>query len=1843
MPNSAPTLHWRHYSKWSARLPCVLLQHLLLLLHLLSMRNAHGQTQQNQPPHFVPSSGDMSRFSLLENTPVGSPVYQLRGIDPEGSRLKYSISGPVFSVDRETGVVRLRQELDRETQDTIEVIISITDEGIYDTEPNTVSLRREIPVRDYNDNHPIFIGRPYTGSVSESLAVGEELEIKPRIIAIDRDEGINAVLTIKCVQENDICDTFDVRAIRIADGNYTARVTLKKPLDYESRPSYIMTVAASDGALDNRLSSFASVSINVIDVQDQPPVFTNAPYSATLAENTAADVSVLTIKGVDGDVGIPRDIALTLGDEIFGHFVLEPFGEPKAGTAILKTTDVPLDRENPEILQNGGVYVFNVRATEIVDGALQPDYATTRVTIVVTDVDDHIPEFNLDYFNLSIPENLEKGMALPGLSVFVDDRDLGENSRYALSLRDIKNSKDIFAVSPESAHGRTPVVVRVLNSTKLDYDVAEPELRHFQFDLVATAKGEEKSKARVQINLEDINDNAPIFERSSYRLVVPENATMHEEFGKFNATDKDSGEYGKITYLLKGFGSDNFYVHPDTGGFYVQKPLDYEKQNSYSLTLVAKDGGGRESNAILYVDVLDVNDNYPAFESDEYTRIIREGTASFEPQFFVRAHDYDGPTQGGGRIKYGMVSENSISGNVFQIDETTGEITLHKVARSMDTERGEYELVVSATDFGIPPLSNTTHVLVRVGISGNQRPIFKGHFQNIENVPVLGPPSYRVSIPENALPGYNVTKVTANDPDGLDELLRYRIVGANDNFDIDEITGLITVSPHAHIDRDANMDSFEITVNAVDAGMPIAETATTTVYVNIKDINDEKPKFEYASYAGYVSERTDVGESILKVRAIDKDLYSKLEYSITGTVKATTKAGVSIANRSSYKPEEAFRIDSGSGEIFVNSSLRHDVAAVITFTVQVRDLNAEVDPEEQIDTTEITIYVQSFKDTNPVFKNKGWTSSKPAVNIVLKEEMPIDSALFILQAEDPVTQTVITNFQLVEPAEMEYFQINERTGEIILKKRLDYEALEEEKTEFDFQVKATSVDGQRSTITRVNITVENVNDNSPIFEAPAYKAAILENKMHPEKVVQVKANDKDAALNARDQRLGYHKIVYTLQGEYAELFGINSTTGEIVVAANQTIDRERTPHIHLKVKAEDSPGSPTDAKQSTVQLTIDVLDVNDNAPEFSQRNYTGVIPENAPIDSFVLKVYANDPDDGPGGEVRYELVDEGDAKDLFKINAASGELRTKRELTGKGRSQSYELVIRAQDNGNQISKQESLAAEVPVIVYIGDVSANDGIPYFLEPKVGQKANVTENSPIGSPVFQVIASDPDNPDTPSGMLYYAILQDTPDAEFFAIDERSGLITTLQPLDRESKDLYNIILEVSDDGQPRQSVTRILQIMVLDVDDHAPHFGREIDAVPITFAILEEEPEGTIVGNLSAIDEDKGDNALIDYAIIDGNNENVFSIERTDGNVAIIRTTKPIDRESVESYTLTVKCLKRGEINYQFLGDEYEPNDLSLIQILIKVIDIDDNLPEFIHKDASIGIRINVPIDTVIRTVHAVDRDAEAPAIVYALDNVTFVPQFYKRMRKIDSTPLKRLFTINNRTGELRTGGSFADYVDGYFQIKIRANNSERAKRHAYDNLKVFVIRGKSLLKFIFARPPTEIQGIIRPFQEKLQQKLKPLGLELHILDTQVLTRADYTLDFTATSSCFQMFKNGAAISLQEMQKLMHSEQMKQELFDVYVEYGVSEVELCSVRKLQVAASVMTSAGTWLVILAALIGLAALVAACTACCLKRKYKKHSKRSLQASRAPTEPYSVGMSVPTLYYSEPIYGQLS
>lgn len=643
-------------------------------------------------------------------------------------------------------------------------------------------------MKDFNDNAPQFIGRPYSTSVTEDTPIGSIIEVSPNIMVTDPDEGKNAEITLSCTptegEYDDICEIFDVVTDQISDGNFTAIITLMKPLDFESRSSYILTLLAEDGSQTNPLSSVATISINVVDKQDQAPIFLNAPYSVTVQENMPEDSLILSIYAQDGDTGNPRPILLTLEDENKGYFKLEQISAN--ATAFLYTTEIPIDREDVDIFQNGGVYSFNIQATELINGQLPADYSTTQVTIVITDVDDHMPEFNEQHFEIDVPENLEKGTPLPGLSIYVDDKDLGANSQYNLSLRNVLNAENVFEVIPKSGHNRTPIVVKVLDPSKLDFDVGNPDLRVLKFDLIASVNGVGYSSANVTVYLQDVNDNGPVFEQLNYEFSVSENAEIGTKIGNLTATDKDSGKFGKITYVLKGFGSENFQTEKYTGGLFVKKELDYEHQKSYSLSIVAIDGDGWETNANILMYVTDENDNPPIFESQEYTRTIREGAIEFEPQFYVRAIDIDGPQQGNGKIAYSIDTENSVSGHVFSIDPETGEIKIESPVSSVDTERGQYELVVTATDFGTPPLKNTTRVLIRVGISGNQRPIFKKRFSSVDVNELPGPTRYKVSIPENAPPDYNITTVSATDPDGLDVLLTYRIVGANDNFVIDE-------------------------------------------------------------------------------------------------------------------------------------------------------------------------------------------------------------------------------------------------------------------------------------------------------------------------------------------------------------------------------------------------------------------------------------------------------------------------------------------------------------------------------------------------------------------------------------------------------------------------------------------------------------------------------------------------------------------------------------------------------------------------------------------------------------------------------------------------------------------------------------------------------------------------------------------------------------------------------------------------------------------------------------------------------------------------------------------------
>lgn len=1484
---------------------------------------------------------------------------------------------------------------------------------------------------------------------------------------------------------------------------------------------------------------------------------------------------------------------MTLEGDDLNHFDLKISREGDITVGTLVTTDVALDREETRILHDGGIYTFKVRATELINDEIPADSTISVITIVVTDVDDLSPVFNEPFFHVKIFEDIGFDTPLPGLNMVASDDDVGDNAKFVLALRDAPGYPGIsraFSVTPEEAQGRVPVVIRPRDLQVLDYDVDDPAKRELEFDVTASVNNHVSAFSRVHIKLLDANDHSPVFSETIYKLTVREDAKIGTKFGDIIATDLDSGSFGELTFTLRGFGADKFRTDPKYGGIWVSKNLDYETQRSYSLTMEARDGGGKVSTVNLLIELSDVNDNNPVFEQNEYSRTVREGATSFDPQMFVRATDVDGPSHGNGRVIYSIIRNNGMTEGVFKIHPETGEITMALPANSGDTERGIYELDIRATDRGYPPLYSDAKIFIRVGVPGNQKPIFRGNYKGTP-----GPNNYRARLLENASPGTEVIKVVANDPDGRDSLLQYYIAsGAKDNFVIDSSSGIITVSPDARLDLEAGGNKYEVIVYAVDSGTPVRETATTTVSVNVLDINNKPPKFKNSTYSVYVSERATIGETILKVLAIDPDSDSNIEYSIAEPINASDKTGVALKSTTPYDYKTVFKINSTTGSVVVNRALDYQVAAVIILTVEAKDLNAMIDKEKQIDKVEVTIYVQAFSDDNPIFLNSGWSANNPTIRVIVPEEQPLGTTILMISARESTGQPV-QRFDLVRDENDEgYVNVGAQSGNVVLSKRLDYETLHDKFIKFKVRALARDYEITRKmSETLVIVEINDINDNSPVFSQKDYKISVLEDSKPLKSVLNVKAVDIDSSDTDEEIKRGYGKVRYSLTGENANLFEIDSSIGNIWIAKDVYLDRERQSVLRFYIVASDVPQGGAEQKTKRALVTVDVLDVNDNAPSFPQDTYTAVIPENAPTGVSIVNITASDPDEGKGGQIHFEIIDEGEASGLFKINHTSGEIFSSKKLTGKGRTEPYMMRIRAQDGG-----QPALFSDVALTLYIGDVVSNDGVPLFIRPTLEEIAYISENSTIGSPVFQVVASDPDDPNLPNGKITFKFLEDGNfgnDASSFKINGETGLITTRKLLDREVKDSYTLILIAQDLGTPPQQASRVLQVIINDIDDHKPHFKRKLDSSPIELLVQEEVNIGTEVGIIEAIDEDIDDNGKIDYVIIYGNEKGLFMIERLDNNSAVIKTAGRIDREISDRHLFTVKCYKYPVMNTDIIPKPYNRQDPSERQVLVKVIDIDDNKPKFRKNNVTIGVRLNVPIDTSVITLEAFDDDSSAHPINYIMGKVFFTSLAEPSMVKKE---IPSYLALNNQTGEIRTTGSMGSYADGFMEIPIIANNTETPDRQANMILRIFLLRDRDMLKFVFSKPPAEVRKKLEDFEKAVQQALA-LPITVNVYDTQFYAKEDNSLDFSSTSSCFQMVGR-ETYDLEEMKALLR-DTTNEELNKVYENYHVEKVQHCAVVVARADASRIQK---WVLFISVFVGIAAIISSCTLCCMHSK---------------------------------------
>ncbi|CAG0885750.1 unnamed protein product [Cyprideis torosa] len=535
-------------------------------------------------------------------------------------------------------------------------------------------------------------------------------------------------------------------------------------------------------------------------------------------------------------------------------------------------------------------------------------------------------------------------------------------------------------------------------------------------------------------------------------------------------------------------------------------------------------------------------------------------------------------------------------------------------------------------------------------------------------------------------------------------------------------------------------------------------------------------------------------------------------------------------------------------------------------------------------------------------------------------------------------------------------------------------------------------------------------------------------------------------------------------------------------------------------------------------------------------------------------VEASDPDLGDSGKVTFN----------FAVSS-EGLITVLSPLAGKGRPEAYHLQIEATDSGTP-----PLTSMVPVSIFVGDVSSNDGIPKILKPKIGENVTVMENAPAGTAVFQVFAHDPDDPKSPQGKLRYSLLDDL---SVFKIDQNSGLIRTRIPLDREVRDEYPLMVIVQDRGVPPQQDSRAVKVIVEDKDDHRPRF-RDSRAVKVivedkddhrprfrtrksmkVISIPEELPAGSLVGEIECVDEDVGPNAEIDYHLTYSTApEGAFRLATSsDFKRGELFVDGRLDREEFEGFDLVARCLPRGEAPKR----SRQANDDSSLSIRIKLLDIDDNPIRF-KNPTTVGLRPSAAVNSLVVTLEPYDldllpsknserqpwmagrslsqkSDAKSP-FQFTIGSARFFPTFPDRNDPMGSAPVpaENAFYIDEQGGlrlnsgfpKLLSEASHAAAPSGRFEVVVLAKNRVRQEKSlssatgssansvntggseaAMLAIQIHMIPESELLRFVFDDHHREVQRRAGEFVSKVEAAMEA-PLHLHLQPPEV--RDEYPL-------------------------------------------------------------------------------------------------------------------------------------
>ncbi|XP_041845365.1 protocadherin gamma-A3-like isoform X5 [Melanotaenia boesemani] len=481
-----------------------------------------------------------------------------------------------------------------------------------------------------------------------------------------------------------------------------------------------------------------------------------------------------------------------------------------------------------------------------------------RITVEVMDINDHAPVFpnNDKAINFEMSELAAPGVHFPLQSA--EDLDVGQNALQNYIL----TPNDNFILKQHANPDGTKYVELVLQKP-LDRE----QHSHLSLKLIAVDGGTPQKSGTVNINVTvlDANDNIPIFNQSVYKASVMEDITKGTAVITVNATDADSGSNGLITYSLskmKGSAVDIFSIDETIGTISVSGVIDFEKERKYELRVEAKDHGGLIGTSKVIIEVLDVNDNAPIINVMSFSSPVPEDAppGTTVAVFNVKDADFDR----NGQIKCSIDDKLP-----FQIKSSLTNYYNLVSDKQFDRESIlEYNITITATDFGSPPLSSSTNLHIKISDVN-------------DNAPLFGKNSYFAYLTENNSPGLSIIAVSAQDSDwNQNARISYfledtRVSGnpVSTYVSLNSESGILSAVRSFDYEQ---IKQLQLVVKAQDGGSPPL-SSNVTVKILIQDQNDNPPQVLYPVQTGgsmvaeIVPRSADVGYLVTKVVAVDVD------------------------------------------------------------------------------------------------------------------------------------------------------------------------------------------------------------------------------------------------------------------------------------------------------------------------------------------------------------------------------------------------------------------------------------------------------------------------------------------------------------------------------------------------------------------------------------------------------------------------------------------------------------------------------------------------------------------------------------------------------------------------------------------------------------------------------------------------------------------------------------------------------------------------------------------------------------------------------------------------------------